>query len=505
MARIAVAGWQHETNTFAPLQADFAAFERADEWPAMCRGAELLTRVAGVHLPVSGALEALRAAGHEPVPLLWCGATPSAHVTEDAFERISAALEQALAAALPVDGIYLDLHGAMVAAHLEDGDGEILRRVRRIVGADVPVVASLDLHANVTAAMVHYADALDAYRTYPHVDMAATGARAVGHLETMLRHRTRWHKALRKTDFLIPINWGCTLVEPARSLYAHLARLIGGDVMAASFACGFPLADIAETGPAVMVYGRTRRAAECAADELLAAVAEREGDFHGRLYTAGEAVAEAEHLLGSASGPVILADTQDNPGGGGAGDTTGLLRALVGAGVEEAVVGVINDAEAARAAHSAGVGSVLEMGVGEKVTPGGPGPLYRRWEVLRLASGTFTATGPMYRGARMELGPMAVLGTGLLRVVVASKPVQTADRSIFHHVGIEPAAQRILALKSSVHFRADFQALATAILVVAAPGPVTADPRALPFRKLRPGLRLGPAATPTATPPTGSA
>lgn len=105
----------------------------------------------------------------------------------------------------------------------------------------------------------------------------------------------------------------------------------------------------------------------------------------------------------------------------------------------------------------------------------------------------------------MELGPMAVLGTGLLRVVVASKPVQTADRSIFHHVGIEPAAQRILALKSSVHFRADFQALATAILVVAAPGPVTADPRALPFRKLRPGLRLGPAATPTATPPTGSA
>jgi len=496
MARIAVGGWQHETNTFAPIRADYDAFARADEWPGLGVGRDMLGAVGGVHLPVTGAIEHLRGGGHELVPLLWCAATPSAHVTRDAFERIAAMLLEALRRALPVDGVYLDLHGAMVCEHLEDGDAEILRRVRAQVGAPVPVVASLDLHANVSEAMLEHADVLDIYRTYPHVDMAQTGARAAAHLEALIASGARWHKAMRRPDFLIPLNWGCTLVEPAQSLYGRLPELVEGEVRALSLACGFPLADVTGAGPAVVAYGSSARAAQAAADALLDEVRAREPDFRGRLYPPEAAVAEARRLASRSggSGPVILADTQDNPGGGGPGDTTGLLRALIEGGAGGAVLGTIADPETAAQAHAAGAGACIDAALGDKSGMPGHAPLEASFRVLRLGDGRFTATGPMYRGARMELGPMALLDTDGVRVLVCAKAVQTADQSIFRHLGVEPAAEQILALKSSVHFRADFQSLARAILIVTAPGPVSADPGALDFRRLRRGVRLRPCA-----------
>ncbi|WP_333667029.1 M81 family metallopeptidase, partial [Parvibaculum sp.] len=174
MMRIAVGGFQHETNTFAPTKADYAAFEQADSWPALQRGEGLVSAFSGMNVPIAGFLDAASGT-HTLVPLVWCSATPSAHVTEDAFERVMAMMLEDIAAAGSLDAVYLDLHGAMVTEHFDDGEGEILARVRAAIGRDVPLVASLDLHANVTAAMVAHADALIAYRTYPHVDMAETG------------------------------------------------------------------------------------------------------------------------------------------------------------------------------------------------------------------------------------------------------------------------------------------------------------------------------------------
>ena len=177
MARIAVGGIQHETNVFGPYRAKYEVFEVRDEWPPLCRGERMLDEVGGMNLPVSGAIDRLRALGHEIVPLLWCSATPSAHVTEDAFERISAMMLETLQAGAPVDGVVLDLHGAMVCEHVADGDGELLRRFRAAVGDEVPIVATLDLHANVSEQMLLLASALEAFRTYPHVDMHDTGVR----------------------------------------------------------------------------------------------------------------------------------------------------------------------------------------------------------------------------------------------------------------------------------------------------------------------------------------
>ncbi len=494
MARIAVGGFQHETNTFAPVKADYAAFEEAGGWPGLSRGGEMFDAVEGVHLPVTGAIETLDRHGHALVPLLWCSATPSAHVTEDAFERITGMLLADLEKALPVDGVYLDLHGAMVCEHLEDGEGELLRRVRDLVGDDLPVAVSLDLHANLTEAMVRHASVIDIFRTYPHVDMGETGGRTANHLCALIESGERWAAAMRRTDFLIPLNWGCTLTEPAKSIYAQLPGMIGGPVTALSFACGFHLADIADIGPAVLAYARDRAAADAAADRLLAMVNESEAAFAGRVWDPDEAVAEALARVADAKGPIVIADSQDNPGGGGAGDTTGMLEALVEGGARGAVLGLLADGEAAAAAHAAGAGAGIELALGGKSGAPDGKPYAARYKVLALGDGRFTATGPMWLGSRMRLGPMALLETSGVRVVVTTKAMQAADQAMFRHLGIEPAEQSIMVLKSSVHFRNDFQDIADRILVAAAPGPVYADPGRLEYHHMRPGVRRVPRA-----------
>src|SRR5438552_2591024 len=243
MARIAIGGFQHETNTFAPSQADYAAFEAGGGWPGVQYGAPLFAAVEGANIPAAGAITALRALAHTPVATAWAAASPSAQVTSEAFERIAGEMVARLKAALPVDGVYLDLHGAMVVDTFDDGEGELLRRVREAVGPRVPVVASLDLHANVTLAMVQHADALVAYRTYPHVDMAETGMRAVGLLEIMRATGERLAKRHRTLDFLTGISSQCSLVDPARRIYAHIDQLPG---IVLSFTPGFPMADVAE-------------------------------------------------------------------------------------------------------------------------------------------------------------------------------------------------------------------------------------------------------------------
>jgi microcystin degradation protein MlrC len=372
-------------------------------------------------------------------------------VTRDAFERLAGMMLADLAAAGPVDALFFDLHGAMVTEHLLDGEGELLRRLRQ-VAPGLPIVAALDLHANVSDAMVDLSDALVAYRTYPHVDMARTGARCLPLVERLLAGEPL-AKAWRRVDFLIPLPWQCTTIGPGRELYALLEEPEGGGtILSASICTGFPAADTPACGPSVLAYAVQARAAEAAADRLAAAFRAAEPRFAGRLWSPREAVEHATRRRGDR--PVILADTQDNPGGGGSSDTTGLLEALVEARAEGALLALLCDAEAAAAAHAVGGGGRLHgLALGGRHGPPGVRPLVGDFEVVRLGSGRFTATGPMYGGNRMELGPMALLRPSSapgVEVAVASRRLQAADRAILRHLGVDPAAKRILALKSSV-------------------------------------------------------
>jgi microcystin degradation protein MlrC len=501
MTRIAVGGFLHETNTFAPTKATYADFVHGGGWPAMTHGGDVLKTMRNVNIGLAGFVDAAEGRGWELVPTVACGASPSAHVTEDAFERIVKVMVDGIAAAGPLDAVYLDLHGAMVTEHLDDGEGEILARVRRVIGSDLPLVVSLDLHANVTPEMVEYADALIAYRTYPHVDMADTGRAAAGHLALLLGTKQKYAKAFRQLPFLIPISWQCTRDQPTEGIYRKLAALQSDAVPTLSFAPGFPAADFAHCGPSVFAYGRTQADADAAADQLAAIVEGHEDDFDGRIFSPDEGVLHAMDLATRASKPVVIADTQDNPGAGGDSDTTGMLRALVRNNATKAAIGVIYDPASAKAAHAAGVGASITLALGGKSGIPGDAPYRETFIVEQLSDGKFIASGPYYGGRDMDMGPSACLRIGDVRVVVSSHKAQLADQSMYRYVGIEPTKQSILVNKSSVHFRADFEPIAEQLLICAAPGAMPADTAALPWTRLRPGVRIkpnGPAFVPAA-------
>ena len=493
MARIAFGGFQHETNTFAPSKATYADFLKPGAWPGLTRGEDLFAAIEGINIPVAGFVEAAQAQGHELLPLAWTNATPSAHVTEDAYERISAMLLEDLAGLKNLDALYLDLHGAMVAEHVDDGEGELLRRVRELVGPDLPLVVSLDLHANVTAEMVELSDCLDIYRTYPHVDMAATGRRCAQHLDALLNGSGGRFKAYRQLPFMIPLTSGCTYEGPAKEVYREVKLLAQEPgVTGVSFACGFCPADFPGAGASLVAYGTSQEAADQAAANLYEAAVERESAFALEALKPAEAVREAMRIARHSDKPVVLADAQDNAGGGANSDTTGLLRALIEEGAEGAVLANLYDPAAAEAAHAAGEGAEVAVSLGGHSGVPGDAPYEATFKVLRLGDGQCTGTGPFYKGAHMKLGPTALLEKDGVKVAVASAKVQLADQAMLRHLGIEPAEQKILALKSSVHFRADFQPLSEAVLVVVSPGPGVLDNRELPFRHLRPGLRIMP-------------
>src|SRR3982750_623822 len=235
MTRIAVGGFLHETNTFAPTKATFQDFQHGGGWPAMTQGPDVLKVMRRINVGLAGFVDSAEALGWELIPTIACGASPSAHVTRDAFERIVKTMVDGIAAAGPIDAVYLDLHGAMVTEHLDDGEGELLARLRRVIGPDVPVVTSLDLHTNITPEMMQHADALIAYRTYPHVDMADTGRACARHMALLLTSGHRFAKAFRQLPFLIPISWQCTFDAPSKGIYAKLAEMQGDKVPTLSF------------------------------------------------------------------------------------------------------------------------------------------------------------------------------------------------------------------------------------------------------------------------------
>ena len=492
MTRIAVGGFLHETNTFAPTKAAYADFVHGGGWPAMTQGADVLRTMRGINVALAGFIESAEAKGWELVPTIFSAASPSAHVTEDAYERVAGVIVEGIRNAGPLDAVYLDLHGAMVAEHLDDGEGEILRRVREMIGNDLPLVVSLDLHANVTPEMVEQADALIAYRTYPHVDMADTGRAAARHLALLLGTEQKLAKAFRQLPFLIPISWQCTSDQPAQGIYRKLAAMQNDAVPTLSFCPGFPAADFLHCGPSVFAYGRTQADADTAADRLAALIESHENDFDGRIYTPDEGVRHAMELAKTSHKPVIIADTQDNPGAGGDSDTTGMLRALVRNQATRAAIGAIYDPVSAKAAHAAGVGATVTLALGGKSGIKGDAPYRETFVVEQLADGKFVAPGPYFGGRDMDMGPSACLRIGDVRVVVSSHKAQLADQSMFRYVGIEPREQAILVNKSSVHFRADFEPIAAKLLICAAPGAMPADTSTLPWTRLRPGIRLKP-------------
>ncbi|MCP1175684.1 M81 family metallopeptidase [Ralstonia chuxiongensis] len=485
--KILIAGFHHETNTFARSRATYDMFANGDGWPAMKRGGDVLS-LRSANVPVAGFFAAMDAAGHELVPVLWAAANPSGPVKWDAFEKIAGEIVAA-AKQHDIDAIYLDLHGAMVTEHCDDGEGELLARLRAATRDEVLIVASLDLHANVTAQMQACADGLVAYRTYPHVDMATTGLRAAQLLTDLAAATSPVAKACRRLPFLIPINGMCTSAEPAHSVYMRLAQLETGGVLSLSFAPGFPAADFPECGPTIFGYGTDQAELDRAVDALYRDIVDNEPLWGTTFLTPDEAVLAAMGIAEAAQKPVVIADTQDNPGAGGDSNTTGMLAALVRHDAKRAAIGLIYDPDAAQAAHVAGLGAEVQLAIGSD----SGAPFEGKFTVVSLSNGECVLHGPMMSGLELQLGLSACLRIGDVHVAVASARAQMMDRNQYRMVGIQPELMKILVNKSSVHFRADFEPIAQAVLVAKAPGVALADPGELPWTRLAPGMRVRPA------------
>ncbi|HMK80212.1 MAG TPA: M81 family metallopeptidase [Xanthobacteraceae bacterium] len=485
--RVAVGGFLHESTTFVDRPTAWEDFARTGPWPGACEGEAMLRTFDGLNLGLAGFVDEARKAGHEIAPVAWTMAQPGGPVTAQAFERMSAALVDGYRRS-GADVIFCELHGAMVAESYDDAEGELLRRIRAVVGPGVPILGTLDLHVNMSDAMVAHANLLSAFRTYPHVDWAETGARVARWLDRVIAWGPAPAKAMRRMPFLVPVTAGCSMISPAKELYRALEAIEAESGVHLNFTPGFPPADIADCGPAVFGYGADEARVQRAVDRLADLVDAAEPQFAAqRVQPVGEAVANAIRIAGSADKPVVLADTQDNPGAGAPSNTTGIIAELLAQGAEGAIIGILHDPDAAAAAHAAGLGAHLNIPLG---APAQPGP----WTVVALSDGHFAGTAPMLRSKFAEMGKTAVLKQNGVEVLVATIRQQPIHRETFSHLGIDPRDRKIVALKSSVHFRAGFQEIASEVITCASPGMNLADPADFSYQKLPAGIRRRPRA-----------
>jgi microcystin degradation protein MlrC len=461
--RVLAARIMHETNTFSRVKTDMAAFRRRDfhlenEIPAAYRG----TRSA-----FGGTFEAAERYGWTLVHPVSAAANPSGLVTDAAFDTLAELLVNAARAQGPIDGALLHLHGAMVTERHEDGEGELLARLRGVIGPDAPVVVTLDLHANVTQAMVDHASALIAFRTYPHVDMYERALQGAALLDRALRGEIKPRTVLARRPTIFGLNHGRTQSGPMMELLKRADQHEEqGDALVVSVCAGFTRADIHDVGPSVTVTGdgddpRLRAIAESFMDYAW----ETRDETSIKLLSVAEVVALARQGQ-PGDKPLVISDYTDNPGGGGYGDATALLAALVATDLPDVAFHAICDPAAVQAGLAAGLGPAT-LTLGGKTDPSlGGGPLTLSGEITHLTNGRFVAYGPMGGGVARDYGPSLVFRVGGIDIVVITNNGQANDLGQFTSLGIDPARYRTVTVKSMHHFRAAFEPIARRVVEV---------------------------------------
>ena len=485
--RIAIGGISHETNTYADAcfgQTELDAFEIA-------RGDEIVRRNTDTRTFIGGMLAGAEKLGADVVPTMCAIAQPSGTIAARAYDAMKTELLERLAAVLPVDAVALELHGAGVVDGIDDLEADLAGAVRVLVGPDVPIVAPLDLHGNITPAMAEVIDLMLGVHYYPHTDMHERGEEAVLALPDMLDGRLTPVTHVEFLPMLTPPS--CTDFDPAKLTNELCWKLEGEpNVVDATFFHGFPFTDTPQAGAQIVVTTNGDRAlAERVAKQIAASVWERRETFRPETDTPELAVRQAMAAAVTNPGkPVVINETSDNCGGGAPGDSTHLLRAMLDAKVTDACFAFIFDPEVAQAAHRAGVGATIEVRLGGKHDEMHGPPLDLKAYVKSLSDGRFTYTTPMFAGVRVNHGLMARLQVDGIDIIVGSARSQTFDVEPFLLHGIDVNRYKIVALKSSQHFRATFAPIAAQIFTSDAPGLTTL--RVDGFERTRPAGPLWP-------------
>jgi microcystin degradation protein MlrC len=484
---VAAAELSHETNTFSSVPTDMAAFERV----GLRRGAEINQALRHSATSFAGFFDGAKKHGFLLVPILAVWATPSGMVDGQTLTTLVDEIVAGIVSSRP-SGVLLALHGAMVSEVDDDADGWILERIREAVGPDVPVVATLDLHANISHRMVAAADVLIGYDTYPHIDQRERAQEAADMLMRLLHEEVRPTPFLLKPPLMPTSQKMPTEQEPMRSIMALAHDLEGHrGVLNVTVAGGFPPADTAETGFGVLV---TTDADPSLAEELAREVArcawDRREEFLGGVTPWEEA---ARMLHADEQGPIVLVDIADNPWTGGPGDSVELLRFLQRERIENAALASVTDPVAVRACIHAGPGAVVQLNLGGHTDRLHGDPLEVEAYVKLIADGRYRNLGPMHAGVEVNLGPTVVIVVDGIEVLVTTYAETPIDLNVFRAHGIEPTSRRVLALKGKGHFRAAFEPIASRVILVEGPGITGSDLTRLVFTKVsRPIWPLDP-------------
>lgn len=469
--RVAIAGIVHETNTYCREQTPAADFHQ--------RRGEQILRARGTESTVGGALGACDEYGIEVVPILVAVTQPSGTIEAEAYHAFKDEIQAGIAAAGPLDGIMLDLHGAGVVDGIDDLEGDLTIALRKQVGEAVPIVATFDLHGNVTQDMADALDGVFACHQYPHIDMHLRARECIDLIRRMHDEGMRPVTHVERVPMLVPTTTTFEGIGQA-TLERMLAAEREDGVIDVSWFHGFPYTDVPHIGTYVVVTTEGDRGqAERVAREQAAALWDSRDGFRPVSLSAAEAI---EHAIAAPAKPVVVNETSDNCGGGAPGDGTHLLRAMLEAKLERACFGFIVDAETAAQAHAAGVGADITVRLGGKSDDLHGAPIEASAYVKALHDGRLILRA-MGKGAPISLGPLARLVIDGIDVVVGSKRSQTLDIGPFLAVGIDVTEYDIVALKSSNHFRAGFGDIAGTIITADPPGLTTHHIEVFPREK----------------------
>jgi microcystin degradation protein MlrC len=479
--RIALGGIVQESNSFSPLPGSWHHFPPGH----LLRGADVIDERAGTRTEVGGAIDAASRERVTLVPLLSATSTASAGpMLGEVFKTLCDELIARLRDVMPLDGVLLVLHGAMAAEGYEDATGEVLRAVRSAIGPALPLVATLDLHANVTRTMVVAASALVGYRTAPHIDLYETGERAIHMLASLARGELRPTAALRRLPMIVPAENGRTTEGPYAEVMGRAVALIDSPgVLDISVFSVQPWLDVEDVGCSVLVYtDDDSELAEQYADALANMFWERRQRFD---VTLAPAAATIRRALIARQRPFVLADSVDAPSSGAPGDSTAVLELLMAARPEQPCLHNIVDPAAVAAMFQAGTNAELTLQIGA----GSGAPFYQAIEVTgrvrQLSDGNFTNKGLGFQGVVFQRGRTAVLDIGQIALVVMERPVIQWDPEFYRSLGLEPSEAQIVVVKSPAAFRAAYEPLAAEVAILDTPGVCNPNLRSLPFKRLR--------------------
>ncbi|MBY0508356.1 MAG: M81 family metallopeptidase [Bryobacteraceae bacterium] len=479
MLRVGLLGFLHESNTFAPVPTTYEHFAAT----SLTRGEELRERWLGKHHELSGLLAGCEESGLTVVPGMATYTVPGGAITAESFERLAAELIGSIA--LPLDGLLVALHGATASETYPDADGEILRRIRAVTGPDLPIICTLDLHANFSQAMAELATATIAYRTNPHLDQFARGREAAWLMARTLRGEVQPVQALETPPLLIQISRQHTNVEPARGLYADLETVLTWPgILSASVTMGFYYADVPEMGMGFLAVADgdealARRAARWMSERAWA----RRAEFVGNLPTPAEAIAYAKETTRL---PLVLMDVGDNVGAGSPADSTILLAEVLRQGARDALV-VLYDPESVAQCVAAGVRHTVSLRVGGKTDALHGAPVAITGTVRTLSDGLFVEHQIRHGGwGHGDQGVTAVVETAEGHSIVLTSlrmPPMSLEQVL--SLGLRPERKRILMAKGVVAPRAAYEPVAGEILLVDTPGVTSDNPAVFNYRRRR--------------------